>query len=267
MDYGRSREARGYDAGRWENEGGRAEGEREGRGNFPRYEDRSREYQEDYRRDENRRDENRRDDFNRERGEGYGGSRRADFSQRGDWGRQGSWGAYGNRPGYDDRGRSFFRHDDEGLQHNQLGGMSAGHSSGMWTSGAGGGYGSSYSGGMGSYSGGFSGEQGRSAGSFAGKGPKNWQRSDDRIKEDVNERLTEHEHIDASDIDVQVRSGEVTLTGSVSDRRVKRLVEDLVEGVSGVKEVHNQLRTSQQQGGEREKEKAQTSGAGVQSRK
>jgi osmotically-inducible protein OsmY len=110
----------------------------------------------------------------------------------------------------------------------------------MWTSGAGGGYGGSYSGGVDSYSGGFGRypEQGR----HAGRGPKNWQRSDERIREEVNERLTDHPHIDATEIDVQVKNGDVTLTGTVESRNVKRMAEDVAEGVSGVKEVHNQLR-------------------------
>ena len=46
------------------------------------------------------------------------------------------------------------------------------------------------------------------AGSFAGRGPRNDQRSDDRIREDVNERLTADPGIDASDVDVRVQSGE-----------------------------------------------------------
>ena len=245
------RESRGYDASRWENEGGRYESENQGRGNFPRYEDRSRDYGRDYGRDY-RGEEYRGDDYRRERGEWSGGSRTADFGHRGDWGRQGNWGTYGNRPNYDergqytgqwasrDRGGEFFRQSDEGVQHNQMGGMSAGHSSGMWSSGSGAGYGGGYSGGMGSYSGGFGrySEQGR----HAGRGPKNWQRSDERIREEVNERLTDHPHIDATEIDVQVKSGEVTLTGTVENRHIKRMAEDLAEGVSGVREVHNQLR-------------------------
>ncbi len=213
LDNQRSREGRVYETSRWENEGGRNESEREGRGNFPRYEDRTRDYQDDYR---------------RERGEWSGGSRTADFGQRGDWGRQGSWGTFGNRPAYDRRedsygGQQNERFENRGANEGQRGNYGGGQ----------------YGGGMGSYSGGLS-----APGSHAGRGPKNWQRSDDRIKEDVNERLTEHSHIDATEIEIQVRNGEVTITGEVEDRRIKRMVEDLVEGVSGVKEVHNQLRTS-----------------------
>jgi osmotically-inducible protein OsmY len=79
-------------------------------------------------------------------------------------------------------------------------------------------------------------------GRFAGRGPKGWRRSDDRIREDINERLTDHPDIDASDIEVQVKNGEVTLTGAVDARYTKRLAEDISESVSGVREVHNQLR-------------------------
>ena len=225
LDYGRNREGRIYEANRWENEGGRYEGEREGRGNFPRHEDRSRDYQDDYR---------------RERGDWSRGSRAADFGHRGDWGRQGSWGTYGNRPGYE-RGEERGTYNGQTRGNGQFGGQYGGQNRSQ--------YEGQYGGGVGSYSGGLGGfaEQGR----HAGRGPKNWQRSDDRIKEDVNERLTEHPQIDATEIEIQARNGEVTIGGSVEDRRIKRMVEDLVEGVSGVKEVHNQLRangSSQQQG-------------------
>lgn len=85
---------------------------------------------------------------------------------------------------------------------------------------------------------------GQQQGRHSGRGPKGWQRSDDRIREDINERLTQHPDIDASEIDVRVENGEVTLTGTVDERHAKRLAEDIAEGVSGVKDVHNQLRTN-----------------------
>jgi BON domain len=84
-------------------------------------------------------------------------------------------------------------------------------------------------------------------GRYAGRGPKNYVRSDQRIWEDVNECLTENAYIDATDIEVQVKEGEVTLTGAVEDRRSKRLAEDLAESVTGVKEVHNQLSSHSRQ--------------------
>ena len=78
--------------------------------------------------------------------------------------------------------------------------------------------------------------------SHVGKGPKNWQRSDDRIREEVNEALARHPEIDASEIEVRVERGEVTLTGTVDERRAKRLAEDIVEDVFGVKDVENKIK-------------------------
>lgn len=82
----------------------------------------------------------------------------------------------------------------------------------------------------------------RGAGSFAGRGPKNFLRSDERIREDVVSRLTDDDRVDASDIDVQVQNGEVTLTGAVESRRMRRAAEECVEDLPGVRDVHNQLR-------------------------
>jgi len=58
------------------------------------------------------------------------------------------------------------------------------------------------------------------------------------------ERLTTHPLIDAGLIEVQVLDGEVTLTGEVLDRRMKHMVEDVVDEVSGVKEINNDLRVT-----------------------
>jgi BON domain len=82
-------------------------------------------------------------------------------------------------------------------------------------------------------------------GQHVGRGPKGYQRSDERIKEDVCERLTQHGEVDASDIDITVSNGEVTLQGSVANRWAKRMAEDVAENVSGVREIHNRLRVSQ----------------------
>ncbi|HEX2833687.1 MAG TPA: BON domain-containing protein [Thermoanaerobaculia bacterium] len=78
--------------------------------------------------------------------------------------------------------------------------------------------------------------------SYRGRGPKGFQRSDDRLRELVSERLADHHDIDASDIEVTVSNGEVTLQGTVDDRRTKRLAEDVVESVGGVRDVHNHLK-------------------------
>lgn len=85
-------------------------------------------------------------------------------------------------------------------------------------------------------------ESGRGMGqSFRGKGPKGYQRSDERLKEVVCERLSDDHRVDASEISVEVKNGEVTIEGQVSDRSTKYRVEDLIEQC-GVKEIHNRLR-------------------------
>jgi len=80
------------------------------------------------------------------------------------------------------------------------------------------------------------------SGQHKGKGPKGYTRSDDRIKEDINDRLSDDVFVDASEIDVTVSQGEVTLTGTVETRSAKRRAEDIAEEVSGVKNVENRLR-------------------------
>ena len=79
-------------------------------------------------------------------------------------------------------------------------------------------------------------------GPHAGKGPQGFQRSDERIREMVHEALTDDHHVDASNLTVEVKDGEVTLTGTVEDRAMKRRAEDVVLAVKGVKDVHNQIR-------------------------
>ncbi|WP_162559292.1 BON domain-containing protein [Microvirga sp. 17 mud 1-3] len=78
-----------------------------------------------------------------------------------------------------------------------------------------------------------------------GRGPKGYQRSDERIREDVNDRLTDDPHIDASEINVTVSGREVTLDGTVQNRFAKRHAEDIAESVSGVTHVQNNLRVQQ----------------------
>jgi hypothetical protein len=85
-------------------------------------------------------------------------------------------------------------------------------------------------------------ERWRVPGPYTGRGPKGYQRSDERIREEVSDRLTAHGQIDASDIEVRVQGGEITLVGFVDSRDVKHAAEDLAEDIPGVREVHNQLR-------------------------
>jgi len=76
---------------------------------------------------------------------------------------------------------------------------------------------------------------------FFGKGPKGYSRSDERIREEVCERLAGG-YLDASDIEVTVTNGEVTLSGFVRDRQTKRLAEELAEAAMGVKDIENKLK-------------------------
>ncbi|HSX62694.1 MAG TPA: BON domain-containing protein [Tahibacter sp.] len=74
-----------------------------------------------------------------------------------------------------------------------------------------------------------------------GRGPKNYMRSDERIKEDLSERLSDDPMIDAGDINVDVKNGVVTLSGSVDARHLKHRVEDIADNCGGVKDVENKL--------------------------
>jgi len=207
------------------------------------------------------------------RGE-YGGGR-GDFGPRGDWGNRGDFGNrgdYGNRGDWGNRGymgnrgdygnRGFSGEQDWRRGRSEWGGEQSGNEGPFGTgyrsgdfSNAGGAYGG-YSG-FGSYTGyGAGGSESYGGGSgmysqqrqgrYSGRGPRGYQRHDDRIREDVCERLTFHPDIDAVEIEVTVKDGEVTLTGAVDDRHTKRMAEDVAENVSGVKDVKNQVQVRQQ---------------------
>ena len=87
----------------------------------------------------------------------------------------------------------------------------------------------------------------RGRGGFAGRGPKDYQRSDERIREEICDRMTDDDSLDASDVTIQVKQGEVTLAGSVTDREQKRRAEDMAESISGVREVTNNIRVAREQ--------------------
>jgi osmotically-inducible protein OsmY len=89
------------------------------------------------------------------------------------------------------------------------------------------------------------GDYGRSDRGYRGKGPANYTRSDERIRDDANDRLTDDWHVDASRIEVIVENGEITLNGTVPSREQKRRAEDCVDGLSGVRNVQNNLRVEQ----------------------
>jgi osmotically-inducible protein OsmY len=162
--------------------------------------------------------------WRQERG-GWSGSRQSGWrGQEGGGWSGGGRGDYGfGEQRYAGEGDEYGRYEefgDAGSRSQSFGGMPRGFGS------------------QGSRRGQLMGQQGR----FSGRGPKGYQRSDERIREDVCDRLMSDGEIDASNLTVQVKSGEVTLEGSVDSKEAKRCAEDIAEDVSGVREVQNRLR-------------------------
>jgi BON domain-containing protein len=79
------------------------------------------------------------------------------------------------------------------------------------------------------------------AGGHAGHGPRDYLRSDARIREDVCERLTAADDVDATNIVVSVIAGDVILEGHVPDRYMRRQAEDIAASVRGAIDVDNRL--------------------------
>lgn len=77
--------------------------------------------------------------------------------------------------------------------------------------------------------------------SFRGRGPKNYRRSDEKIKDDVSECLYRCTDVDASDIEILVSDGIVTLRGTVKTREQKKRAEAVIEHIAGVIDVLNEI--------------------------
>jgi osmotically-inducible protein OsmY len=92
------------------------------------------------------------------------------------------------------------------------------------------------------------------------QGPKGYQRSDERLKEDISERLMESHQIDCSDVSLDVRGGKVVLEGTVPSRHMKHAIEDLVDNCPGVQDIDNRVRVA----GAMSQSQSQSSGAGAQ---
>jgi hypothetical protein len=182
--------------------------------------------------------QNRQDDDNQAFGRGTGWDQVPPSEREFRSARQfGGWqGPYGPDPGRSGS-RSMRPHEGYGGQGSdwQQG------SGGYWGQGAGGGQG------IGGSDTGYSAAGSWMAGPHSGRGPHGYQRSDARIEEDVCEHLTHHGMLDATGIQVQVENGEVTLTGTVESRQAKRLAEDILDSISGVRDIHNQLRIQRDQ--------------------
>lgn len=164
-----------------------------------------------------------------QRGYGQGGSNEGDFGQ-GRYG-QGSSGSRG--PGGSERSRY-----GQGNYRTEYGyGGSRGWNEPFGEGqqyGSQGEYGSQDYGSQGYGSGGGMGEH-------RGKGPKGYQRSDDRIKELICERLRDDPEIDPSEVTITVQGGRVTLEGTVDSRQTKNAIEDIADQF-GNQDVQNNLR-------------------------
>ena len=73
-------------------------------------------------------------------------------------------------------------------------------------------------------------------------GPKGYQRSDERLREIISERIMEARYIDSSDVTVEVSGAKVVLDGTVPERRMKHAIEDLVDACPGVQDIDNRIR-------------------------
>lgn len=71
---------------------------------------------------------------------------------------------------------------------------------------------------------------------------KKYRRTNKVIKEEVCDLLAEAPTVDCSNIDVSVNGGTVTLRGSVKSASNKQQLEDLIEYISGVDEIKNELK-------------------------
>lgn len=148
---------------------------------------------------------------------GYGEGGFAGMGSAQGYGREGTFGQWQSGQGPSWPGSGYGRTGDGGVSQ-QTGGMQGGTSGG----------------------GVFGGPQ--AGGQAKRRGPKNYQRSDERLRELISDRLIEDPHIDSSEVSVEVKDGEVTLTGTVDDRRTKYQIEELVEQIHGVRDVDNRVR-------------------------
>jgi osmotically-inducible protein OsmY len=87
-------------------------------------------------------------------------------------------------------------------------------------------------------------ERRKPGGSQAGRGSQFQRRSDDKIYDEIRELLTNNPDLDASEVELHVESGGVTLTGTIDSRDARWLAEDLVNSVTGVREVNNRLKVA-----------------------
>lgn len=72
-------------------------------------------------------------------------------------------------------------------------------------------------------------------------GPKGYQRSDQRMREDICDELMKTGHIDSSEVTVEVTAAKAILAGTVPERWMKHAIEDLADHCPGVQDVENRI--------------------------
>ena len=77
-------------------------------------------------------------------------------------------------------------------------------------------------------------------------GPRGYTRTDERIRDEICERLTFTTGLDVREVSVDVDKGKVTLGGTVHTRSQKYDIEDLADNTFGVTEVENNIRVQRQ---------------------
>lgn len=82
----------------------------------------------------------------------------------------------------------------------------------------------------------------RPTGGHRGRGPRSEVRPDASIADDIYQRLTADDELDAGEILLSVEDGFVTLTGEVPEKAMKRRAEDIAAQARGVRDVHNRIR-------------------------
>ena len=79
--------------------------------------------------------------------------------------------------------------------------------------------------------------------------PKNYKRSDERIREEICERLMDDARVDSGDVSIEVRSGVVTLEGTVPEHHMKYIIEDVAADCFGADDIENRIRVSRSESG------------------
>jgi hypothetical protein len=208
---------------------------------------------------------------------GYGARDREFDEARGDWGPAGRGGEDDLGARREDYGRwgreELYPGGGPGGRSGEWGGTRRGYGQERWGGfQPGGGYRDDGPGQGGSLSGGYDpwgagvGQRYRQGGGYGvqqrrtHRGPKGYKRSDERLKEDISERLMNMD-VDASEVSVEVQSGKVTLEGTVSERWMKHTIEDVADACPGVQDVDNRIRVQLDEGSRTQEPGTQGAGA------